>query len=137
MKVNFYTTTQPTFGEKILSKQNKQNIKKIREKLNEFETNGVPINNNCVCKLPPDSHATLKTKDNQFSISTSIWGNNLLIRKKLADDDYNKLIISPQNDVFECLSDDDPVDIKIGSESAKRINKELAQILPIFLKQWH
>ncbi len=133
MQVNFYVNRGTIFNGKILNEQNKQNIQKLREKLNDIEINGVPINNNCVCKLPPDSTATLKTKDNKYSIGKSSLGNNLVIREKLDNDEYHKVIISPQNNVSEILYDDEWVDIKKDSESAKRINTQLAKILQIFL----
>lgn len=133
MLVNFYVNRGTIFNGKILNEQNKQNIQKLREKLNDIEINGVPINNNCVCKLPPDSTATLKTKDNKYSIGKSSLGNNLVIREKLDNDEYHKVIISPQNNVSEILYDDEWVDIKKDSESAKRINSQLAKILQIFL----
>lgn len=133
MQVNFYVNRETIFNGKILNEQNKQNIQKLREKLNDIEINGVPINNNCVCKLPPDSTATLKTKDNKYSIGKSSLGNNLVIREKLDNDEYHKVIISPQNNVSEILYDDEWVDIKKDSESAKRINSQLAKILQIFL----
>ena len=133
MQVNFYVNRGTIFNGKILNEQNKQNIQKLREKLNDIEINGVPINNNCVCKLPPDSTATLKTKDNKYSIGKSSLGNNLVIREKLDNDEYHKVIISPQNNVSEILYDDEWVDIKKDSESAKRINSQLAKILQIFL----
>ncbi len=133
MQVNFYVNRGTIFNGKILNEQNKQNIQKLREKLNDIEINGVPINNNCVCKLPPDSSATLKTKDNKYSIGKSSLGNNLVIREKLDNDEYHKVIISPQNNVSEILYDDEWVDIKKDSESAKRINSQLAKILQIFL----
>lgn len=133
MQVNFYVNRETIFNGKILNEQNKQNIQKLREKLNDIEINGVPINNNCVCKLPPDSSATLKTKDNKYSIGKSSLGNNLVIREKLDNDEYHKVIISPQNNVSEILYDDEWVDIKKDSESAKRINSQLAKILQIFL----
>ena len=133
MQVNFYVNRGTIFNGKILNEQNKQNIQKLREKLNDIEINGVPINNNCVCKLPPDSSATLKTKDNKYSIGKSSLGNNLVIREKLDNDEYHKVIISPQNNVSEILYDDEWVDIKKDAESAKRINSQLAKILQIFL----
>ena len=105
----------------------------VVKKENDIEINGVPINNNCVCKLPPDSTATLKTKDNKYSIGKSSLGNNLVIREKLDNDEYHKVIISPQNNVSEILYDDEWVDIKKDSESAKRINTQLTKILQIFL----
>lgn len=125
----------PAFGGQILNNDNTKYVLNIREKLSGIQRNGIALNEDCICKFPPDTTPVLQTKDKRYKISISSEGNNLLISEEANREIIKKIIITPENDVLEYNNTiDDIIDIKQNSAEVDMINQFTTRVLRVFLK---
>lgn len=122
--------TSPQFGDNILTKENENLVRMLREELDTIKTQGIPLGD-CFCKVPEETNITLETKDKKYSTGYSMWGENLIIRETNRKDN-GRYVISKDNDIF--WSDEDDVkELKHESKEALTANLFLAQTIPLFL----
>lgn len=134
MKISSYTAipfNNQSFGDKILSRSNKDAISSIKNKFNDMRINGIPVGD-CFYQVGKDEPLNLTTNDKKYSISENNWNSSLLIIDRTRDD-RGRFIIKKNNDVSWFDETQEEINIKKGSNDALLANRFLADILKKFL----
>jgi len=130
--INSYDKYNCTFGDKILTKENKKMVEALKGRFESFKEQGLPVGD-CYYKMPENSPLSLKTKDKKYSAGMSALGNNLFVRR-VENNDYMTISIAPDNDVKYWEMGLDIIEsVKNESPLADKVNKFLSDVLPKFL----
>lgn len=133
MTVNFTSNIKAvSFGDKILNEDNKNSVRKLREKFDDLKENGIPVGD-CFYTVPEERNVNLTTNDKKYKAGLSCWGHNLIISEKLPSYDTKKAVISPDGDVFytdsvddfdiENVESDSPLSVKVNEFLTHALNK--------------
>ena len=129
MRIN--TSNNCSFNGRILTKDNHKLVNNLKERLENFQRNGIPIGD-CFYKVPENTKITLKTNDKKYSAGISALGNNLFVRR-IEKQDFMTISIEPDKNVkYWEIGFAEIEDVKKDSPLADKINNFLAEVLPKF-----
>lgn len=129
MRIN--TNNNCSFNGRILTKDNHKLVNNLKERLENFQRNGIPIGD-CFYKVPENTKITLKTNDKKYSAGISALGNNLFVRR-IENRDFMTISIEPDKNVkYWEIGFAEIEDVKKDSPLADKINNFLAEVLPKF-----
>ena len=95
MRIN--TNNNCNFNGRILTKDNHKLVNNLKERLENFQRNGIPVGD-CFYKVPENTKITLKTNDKKYSAGISALGNNLFVRR-IENRDFMTISIEPDKNV--------------------------------------
>ena len=129
MRIN--TNNNCNFNGRILTKDNHKLVNNLKERLENFQRNGIPVGD-CFYKVPENTKITLKTNDKKYSAGISALGNNLFVRR-IENRDFMTISIEPDKNVkYWEIGFAEIEDVKKDSPLADKINNFLAEVLPKF-----
>ena len=129
MRIN--TNNNCSFNGRILTKDNHKLVNNLKERLENFQRNGIPIGD-CFYKVPENTKISLKTNDKKYSAGISALGNNLFVRR-IENQDFMTISIEPAKNVkYWEIGFAEIEDVKKDSPLADKINNFLREVLPKF-----